>query len=235
MKRRIAVITGAGRGIGRACAERFAEGGCDVAMVSRSREELERTAEDIRSRFGVRTLAFVGDLSEVSTAAAFFRAIDEALGRPYYMVNNASGVYVAPFEKQSVAEWDALMAVNVRAYFLCGQQAFQRMEQTGGVIVNIGSVSGIRGIPKFPGLSAYVTSKYAVMGLTESMALEGWARGIRVHCLAPGSVETQLLRGVAPEAETNLKPRDIAETVWRVCAEDQRHLTNTVTEIFSHP
>jgi 3-oxoacyl-[acyl-carrier protein] reductase len=129
------------------------------------------------------------------------------------------------------------MRINVRGSFLCAKEAFKHMKvgKRGGSIVNISSLAGIRGTEKFPGLSSYTVSKFAVIGLTESIAVEGKPHGIRANCIAPGAVKTRMLKEAAPELKTTTKPEDIAKTVLYLCDDTwSGHLTGSLVEVFSN-
>src|SRR5690606_24382138 len=143
----------------------------------------------------------------------------------------------ARIEDQSLEDWERVMAVNVRGPFLCSREAFRRMkaEKKRGTIINVSSLSGIRGVEKFPGLSSYVTSKFAVTGLTESLAVEGKDYGIRVNCVAPGAVDTLMLKGAAPHLKTKTTPEDIAKIILFLADESQSgSLNGAVMEVHSN-
>ena len=167
----VALVTGGGRGIGKACAMRFAELYADVAIVSRTQAELERAKYEIESRTGRRVLAFAGDISVEASVVEVFRAAREQLGPVKFLVNNAATFHVAAVTELSVEAFDEVMAVNARGTFLCARELL-RHPVAGGAIVNISSLGGVRRTEKCSGHAAYVASKFAVVGLTEALAVE---------------------------------------------------------------
>jgi NAD(P)-dependent dehydrogenase (short-subunit alcohol dehydrogenase family) len=230
----VALVTGGGRGIGKACALRFAELGADVAIVSRTQAELERTRHEIESRTGRRVLAVTGDVSAEASVVELFRAARERLGPVKFLVNNAATFHVAAVTELGVDAFDEVMAVNARGTFLCARE-FLRHPVAGGAIVNISSLGGVRRTEKFPGLAAYVASKFAVVGLTEALAVESIKLGVRTNAIAPGAVNTEMLRQVAPHLGTSTQPEDIAKTVTMLCDDDlSRRINGSLVEIYSN-
>jgi NAD(P)-dependent dehydrogenase (short-subunit alcohol dehydrogenase family) len=229
---KVAVITGSGRGIGAATARLFAAQGARVALASRTRGELDETARAIGADAA---LAVPTDVADEAAVRELFRQARERFGPADILVNNAAVAPKGPFAQITAAEWDRAMAVNVRGSFLCAREAFAQMRGRGGSIVNLASLSGVRGTEKFPGMAAYVTSKFAVVGLTESLAVEGREHGIRVNCVAPGAVDTRMLREAAPHLKTRTTPDDVARTLLFLCDPAQSGALNgAVLEIFSN-
>jgi NAD(P)-dependent dehydrogenase (short-subunit alcohol dehydrogenase family) len=212
----VAVITGAGRGIGAAAARAFAAAGAKVALVARTKSELEAVHREITGRHGAGSAIFEAlDISDEAAVKKFFARVKAELGLATTLINNAGTFVSAPLEQHSVKDWDQVMAVNVRGPFLCAREAFAHFKagKHGGSIINISSLAGVRGTEKFPGLSSYVASKHAVVGLTEALAVEGRPHGIRVNCIAPGAVDTKMLRDAVPHLKTATKPEDLADTL----------------------
>ncbi|MFI5302903.1 MAG: SDR family NAD(P)-dependent oxidoreductase, partial [Polyangiales bacterium] len=131
------------------------------------------------------------------------------------LINNAGVLVRGLVGDLSVAQFDEVMRVNVRGAFLCARAAFSRMivGGHGGSIVNVASLSGVAGVEKFVGYSAYVASKFAVVGLTEALAVEGRAHGIRVNAVSPGAVDTAMLKQGDPSLKSNAKPEDVARSI----------------------
>ncbi len=231
---RIAIITGAGRGIGRAAALRFAREGARVVLFSRSPAHLDEiTAEIARAGFPVLTIA--GDVSSEEDVHALFQQAMQAHGRVDILVNCAGIVASQPFLEMDASTWDRVIAVNLRGTFLCCHKAFRIMAaQHSGVIVNLSSLSGIKGVEKFPGLSAYNVSKAGVAGLTEILAVEGKPYNIRVCAVSPGAVDTEMLRQAAPHLKAGMTPDDMAEILLFLAGDSGRMLSGTNIEIFSN-
>lgn len=236
LKGRVAIVTGAGRGIGAATAALFASEGAAVGLVSRTATELESVADGIRQAGG-RCLALPADVSDEQAVQAAFRLTCESLGSPDVLVNAAGVIDPCPFEQIEAAAWDHVMAVNLRGPFLCCREFFRLRIAAGkgGAIVNISSLGGVRGPEKFPGLGSYVVSKYGVTGLTDMLAVEGKPYGIRANCVSPGAVDTDMLRKAAPFLKTHTTPMDVARTILFLADEAQSaRLTGANVEIFSN-
>ena len=231
---RIAIITGAGRGIGRATALRFAREGARVVLFSRSPAHLDEIAAEI-ARAGFPVLTIAGDVSSEEDVHALFQQAMQAHGRVDILVNCAGIVASQPFLEMDVSTWDRVIAVNLRGTFLCCHEAFRIMAaQHSGVIVNLSSLSGIKGVEKFPGLSAYNVSKAGVAGLTEILAVEGKPYNIRVCAVSPGAVDTEMLRQAAPHLKAGVTPDDMAEILLFLAGDSGRMLSGTNIEIFSN-
>lgn len=231
---KVTVVTGAGRGIGRATALRFARAGARVVLFSRTRETLETAMEEIRAAGG-EALAIQGDVALAEDVQALFQRTLEAYERVDILVNCAGVVAVQPFAEMEIETWDKVLAVNLRGTFLCCREAFRAMApQGGGVILNISSLSGVKGVEKFPGLSAYNVSKAGIAGLTEILAVEGRPSGIRVAAVSPGAVDTEMLRQAAPHLRAGMTAAEMAEILLFMADESGRALSGTNLEIFSN-
>ena len=212
----VALITGGGRGIGAATAEVLARKGAQVIVASRNETELAETVTRLRGA-GLRGSAQVLDVAdEVAVDTAFARIVAE-FGRLDMLVNNAARLVSGPFATLDMRDWDELMAVNLRGAVLCARQAFRLMTERGGAIVNVSSLGGIANTEKFPGYAAYTVSKFALTGLTEALAAEGKDCGIRVNGVAPGAVDTAMLRQAAPHLRTRTTPADVAKVIAFLC------------------
>ncbi|MDP6065036.1 MAG: SDR family oxidoreductase [SAR202 cluster bacterium] len=208
-----AIITGGATGIGRGIARAYAREGATLVLASRNRDNLERTASEFRSKYGVTVLVVPADATIEAEVADLFATTAKELGRLDILVNNAgTGIYV-PLDEMSLENWETVFAVNLTAAFLCTREAIRVMKsQGGGRIINIGSISATK--PR-PGQSAYSASKAGLVSLTRSTLLEGRAFGISAGCLHPGLVD------VTPESsyagptttpdEPAIAPQDIAE------------------------
>jgi NAD(P)-dependent dehydrogenase (short-subunit alcohol dehydrogenase family) len=231
---RIAIITGAGRGIGRATALRFAREGARVVLFSRTAAALDEVAAEI-AREGHAALPIAGDVAREDDVQALFRQVMERYGRVDILVNCAAIVAVQPFVAMDVATWDSVINVNLRGTFLCCREAFRIMSvQRSGVILNLSSLSGVRGVEKFPGLSAYNVSKAGVASLTEMLAVEGRPYNIRACAVSPGAVDTGMLRRAAPHLKAGMTPGDLAEILLFLADDSGNKLSGTNLEIFSN-
>ena len=195
----IAVVTGGSGGIGRAVVAELA--GCGYEVVSWSRSD------------GVD----VSDEAQVERAASRLERWDT-------LVNNAAVLIPGLVRETSVAEWDATLSVGLRGAFLCSRAAFWRM-RPGGTIVNVSSLSGVAGAEKFPGMAAYVAAKSGLAGLTEALAVEGRALGIRVNAVSPGSVDTPMLTLSAAPGDRALRPEQVASVVGWLARKDSAPLS----------
>ena len=209
---RVAVVTGAGRGIGAATAEAIAAAGAHVVLAARSREALDDIAGRIRRAGGAATpvptdVSKTGDVERLFTTA-------QGVGVPTALVCAAAVLASAPFAETTAEMWEQTLGINLTGSFLCCRAAFTAMRPAGeGRIVNIASLSGVYATEKFPGLAAYNVSKYGVIGLTEAIAVEGREHGISAICVSPGAVDTQMLRQANPELRPGLTPGDVAELI----------------------
>jgi NAD(P)-dependent dehydrogenase (short-subunit alcohol dehydrogenase family) len=211
LARRLAVVTGASRGIGAATAEALAAVGARVVLAARDGRALETVAARIRDAGGEAT-AVPTDVSKVRDVERLFAAVATD-GPPAALVCAAGVLTPAPLTETTSQIWGQTLGVNLTGAFLCCREAFTAMRARGGRIVNIASLSGVYATEKFPGLTAYNVSKYGVIGLTEAIAVEGKELGISAICLSPGAVDTQMLRQANPELRPGLTPPDVAEMI----------------------
>jgi NAD(P)-dependent dehydrogenase (short-subunit alcohol dehydrogenase family) len=216
LQQQIALITGGGRGIGAATAEALARKGAHVIVASRTKSELTATVARLHAA-GLSASWEVLDVADDAAVDAAFDRIATEFGRLDILVNNAAIIASGAFAEMAMADWDRLMAVNLRGAVLCARRAFRLMRERGGSIVNISSLGGVPGTEKFPGYVAYTISKFALTGLTEALAAEGKERNIRVNGVAPGAVDTDMLRKAAPHLRTRTTPTDVAQVIAFLC------------------
>ncbi len=210
LKDQVALVTGAGRGIGRAVALAFAREGAAVALAARTTSELEAVAAQIKSRAG-RALVVPTDVTREASVGALVEQVLGDFKRVDILVTAAGVATFAPLVDTKTEEWDRMLAVNLRGVFLaCRTVLPAMMRQRRGTIINIVSIAAKRAIP---GNAAYAASKHAVLGLTQVLAEEMRAHGVRVGALCPGAVDTPLWDGVPkpPDRSRMLRPEDVAE------------------------
>jgi 2-hydroxycyclohexanecarboxyl-CoA dehydrogenase len=196
LKDRLALITGGGRGIGRAIAIAFAREGASIAVAARTREQIEKVAREIRDEFEIEASAFQCDVAYPGDVERAFELAIKQFGRaPEILVNNAGIAETAPFVKTDEAMWQRHLAVNLTGTFHCTRAALPAMLAGGwGRIINIASIAGKTGAPY---ISAYAASKHGVLGLTRTLALEVAMNGITVNAICPGYVDTEMTsRGI---------------------------------------
>ncbi|CAA9292947.1 MAG: 2-dehydro-3-deoxy-D-gluconate 5-dehydrogenase @ 2-deoxy-D-gluconate 3-dehydrogenase [uncultured Chloroflexi bacterium] len=186
-----ALVTGAGRGIGRGLALAFAEAGADVALTSRTEEQLEDVAREVEA-LGRRAIVLPGDVSTADSARAAVEQAIRQLGQLDVLLNAAGVAIRRPAEEVTEEQYDTMLDVNLRGtYFACQAAGRHMLERNTGSIVNIGSLTTSFGLPL---RSVYAATKGAVGQLTKTLAVEWAARGVRVNCIAPGWILTPLTR-----------------------------------------
>jgi len=186
-----ALITGGGRGIGRAIALAFAREGARIAVAARTAEQVERVASEI----GNNAIALVCDVSDPESVARMFSEMRERFGDADILVNNAGIAESATLVNTTDELWHRLLAINLSGTFYCTRAALPAMLKNGwGRVINIASIAGKTGAPY---ITAYSASKHGVLGLTRSVALEVAAAGVTVNAICPGYVDTDMTtRGV---------------------------------------
>ena len=205
----VAVVTGAGRGIGRATALALARRGLDVALWSRTADEAAAVAAEIAMIGGARALALACDVSSASDVARATERTASELGTPAVVVNNAGVVHRARVEDTTEADWDRVLDVNLKGPFLVARAWLPAMRAVGrGRLVQIASISATLGTPR---LAAYCASKWGVVGFTKSLAEELRGSGLQALAVLPGSVDTDMLVGSGfPPV---MQPDDVARVV----------------------
>ena len=226
---KVALITGAARGIGLATAHLMVEDGWRVALLDRDEEALDAAM----SNFGAEALRLLHDVSDPQAAPLAVRACVEHFGRLDALVNNAGVADFGPIEETTFARWKAVMATNLDGPFLMTQAATDALKATKGAVVNIASISGFRASTL---RVAYGTSKAAVIQLSLQQAVELGEYGIRVNCVAPGPVRTKLAMAVHTkeiiDAYHDALPmnrygteREIAEAIVFLCSDRASFIT----------
>lgn len=220
-KEKVVLVTGAGRGIGAALAIELCRRGAQVLGVARSGDELAATQRQCGENF----LAFSCDLSEPQKIKQLFESIESRGLIPTVVINNAGVIRVKKVEDQSFEDYELMMRVNLLASFLISQEIFRRAK-TQTSILNVSSLAGVMGLQKFAGFSLYTAAKAAVVGLSESLAVEGRAKKIMVNVVCPGAVDTQMLREALPSLKTETKPEDVVPKFLSVI---ERSFTESLT------
>ena len=209
LDQRIAVITGANRGIGKAIAKAFAAEGARLALCARNADLLEAAAAELRET-GADVLALPVDVSNEQQVQSFFAAVKERFGRVDLLVNNAGAFDGGRLDDVTLAGWNNVIGACLTGAFLCSREAFRIMkEQRGGRILNIGSISAQR--PR-EGNTPYAAAKFGVWGLTQATAIDGRPFGITCCCLHPGNVlvERRQDSGASSDDEPMLEMETIA-------------------------
>jgi 3-oxoacyl-[acyl-carrier protein] reductase len=238
LENQIAVVTGAGRGIGRAIALKFAAEGADVACVSRTAENSEKVAREIRA-LGRKAWALAVDVADAGAVTAAAEKILAECGRVDILVNNAGVTRDGLLMRLSDADWDTVLNTNLKGAFLV-TKAFCRamIKQRSGRIINISSVIGLIGNA---GQCNYAASKAGLIGFTQSAAREVASRGITVNALAPGFIETDMTAGLNLELRQELlkkiplnrfgQPEDIADAALFLASPAARYITGQVLAV----
>jgi NAD(P)-dependent dehydrogenase (short-subunit alcohol dehydrogenase family) len=188
LKGKVAIVTGATSGIGRATALRFGSAGARVAIVGRQQLELKRVAAEIHEAGG-EALVIRADVTDEKAARSIISRVLKKFAALDMLVNAAGHLTNGTIETTTLAAWDAMMNVNLRAVFQLMQEAAPHLAERGGNIVNVSSVTGLRA---FPGVLAYCVSKAGLDQLTRCAALELAAKGVRVNAVNPGVVVTEI-------------------------------------------
>ncbi len=230
--RKVAVVTGAARGLGRAISQRLAEDDIDIAVWDLNLEGAEETARMV-AEMGVKTVACKVDTSSAADIAAAVQKTHDTLGKVAILVNNAALSPFCKFEDLTEEAWDSLMAINLKGPFLCTQAVIEDMKAAGwGRIVNISSSSAQTGASS---MAHYAASKGGVIGFTKALALEFATSGITVNNVPPNFINTEGLREApvdveafaqnnAPMKRTG-KPRNIAAAVAFLASDDADYIT----------
>ena len=232
LKGKVAFVTGGGRGIGRETSYLLAKKGAKVAVFSNNHSESLETANYIIEHLDGEAIALYGDVSSETSVNEAVLETKKTLGVIDILINNAGVMTIKPFMETSIEEWDLNQEVNVRGVYLCTRAVVPKMiEQESGVIVNISSIWGTKGGPD---RSAYIASKYAVVGLTKALGEEFKPYKVRVNAVCPGPVDTKMMEDLAPDVNKDnwLHPRDIANVVVDLCLPKMRAITATAVEAF---
>ncbi len=238
LESQIAVVTGAGRGIGRAIALKFAAEGADVVCVSRTQENSERVANEIAA-LGRKAWAFAVDVADSNAVNAAAEKILVDCGKVDILVNNAGVTRDGLLMRMSDADWDAVLNTNLKGAFLFTKAFFRVFaKQRSGRIINISSVIGLIGNA---GQCNYAASKAGLIGFTQSVARELASRGVTVNAIAPGFIETDMTSELNEELKANVlkqipmgdfgRADDIANAALFLASTSARYITGQVLTV----
>ena len=191
LKGKVAIVTGGSRGFGKAIALGFADAGADVVVASRTQADLDKVAEEIKSK-GRKSLAIATDTTDLTAIKNLGEKSFEAFGKIDILVNNAGQAATAPFLMLPEEQWDHLMNINLKSYFLCTQVIGGYMFKAKyGRVINISSAMGTSPMPF---MAAYAAAKAGIIGMTKSVAQEWATRGITVNAIAPSYFATDMIK-----------------------------------------
>ncbi len=238
VKERVAFITGASQGIGRACALVLAEGGARVVLGARNAEKLAQVAEDVRE-LGAEVLTVQLDVSNEDSVKAAFAAAQAKFERVDILVNNAGIVRDQLALRMKRADWDAVLATNLTGAHLCIQQVLPGMiRRRWGRIINLSSVTAQAGAP---GQANYVAAKAGLIGLTKALAIEVASRNITVNAVSPGFIDTPMTASLPEERKQELlariplgrmgTDRDVAWAVRFLASDEAAYITGHVLDV----
>ena len=237
LSNRVAIVTGSGRGIGRAIALKLAEVGATV-VVNDIDEAVEAVAEEIRA-MNRQSLAILADVSSSSDVARLMETTKATYGKVDILVNNAGITRDQILVRMSDEDWDRVLNVNLRSVFLCSRAVLRQMiKQRWGRIISIASIVGVAGNP---GQANYASAKAGIIGLTRTIAREVASRGITANVIAPGFIDTEMTQRLEEKRRQELmghiplgylgSPRDVAEAVAFLASEEARYITGQILNI----
>ncbi|MDQ4003471.1 MAG: 3-oxoacyl-[acyl-carrier-protein] reductase [Actinomycetota bacterium] len=239
MEGRVALVTGGGRGIGRAIAVRLAKGGMKVAVAYRTNDAAAEETTDLVRDVGARGELFKGDVASPEDVEALVKGVGEAFGPVEILVNNAGMTRDNILLRMNNAEFDEVLRTNLKGTYLCTRAVLRRMVRARwGRIVNISSVVGLLGNA---GQANYAASKAGIIGFTKSVAREVAGRGITVNVVAPGYVETELTGSLSEDIKGQImgqvpmgrfgKPQEIAEVVAFLAGDGAGYVTGQTISV----
>lgn len=235
LKDKIALVTGASRGIGRSIAEKFANEGAKLILTATS-DAINGVCEEITKKYGVEAIGVAGDVSKEDDVKKLFEVITQKFGKLDICVNNAGITKDTLSMRMSVEDFDKVISVNLRSVFLVSKEASMlMMREKYGKIINMSSIVGIRGNV---GQANYSASKAGIIGLTKTMAAELAKRNITINAVAPGFIDTDMTKAVSDKAKEDFlkmipmekagEANDIAEAVLFFASDKSKYITGQV-------
>jgi 3-oxoacyl-[acyl-carrier protein] reductase len=227
IKDKVAIITGAGRGIGKQIALDLAKDGCNIVVVSRTKKQIERTVSESK-KFGVKSIGIARDLSDDKNISFIVNKTLDEFGRIDILINNAAIIISKWFTEETIEDFDRTISINLRSMFILGQMVLKKMiEQKEGYIINISSTAGMV-VP--PTISSYGISKKGVLGLTEAMYEAGKKHNVKVSAILPGVTDTEMVRDLFPDDSTSqwMKPQDISYCVKFLLNQSKRMIVREI-------
>ena len=241
LNNKVAIITGGSRGIGFATAEKFLQEGATVILTASSQASADKAVAKLQEKYPDRTVAGIApNLSDLESVRNAFREVIDRFGHVDILVNNAGVSESTPFQQYTEETFDKVMDLNVKGVFNASRAIVDHMAERGsGVILNTSSMVSITGQPSG---FAYPASKFAVNGLTVSLARELGPKGIRVNAVAPGIIETDMMKAVPKEiidpmiARVPLRrlgqPEDIANAFLFLASEEASYITGVILSVY---
>jgi NAD(P)-dependent dehydrogenase (short-subunit alcohol dehydrogenase family) len=241
MKNKVALITGAASGIGRATALAFSSEGASVVIADMDGKGCEETAHLLKKEKG-KVVALKVDVSSSEQVGEMIQKTVKEFGRLDYACNNAGIEGDQAFiDEMAVANWDKVISVNLKGVWTCMRYEIPVMKKNGGAIVNVASIAGLIG---FPGISPYVASKHGINGITKTAALEYAAKGIRVNAVCPGAIQTPMIDRFLSEDPESIKqmeakhplgrfgrPEEVADAIVYLCSDKASFITGVVLPV----
>ena len=226
---KVAIVTGASRGIGRATALALASRGIKVALAARSPEPLAAVKTEIRAASGS-AVAIPTDVADAESVRAMVEHASRELGAIDLLVNNAGIVARGAVVDTDESTWDDVLDINLKSAFLCTKAVLPEMLERGrGRIVNVASISGKLATPE---LAAYCASKWGLIGFTKATAEEVRSSGVHVFSVCPGSVNTEMLRQGLPGAEPDMEPDDVSNVIVYLATDAPEAMTGAAVDVF---